>query len=98
MPLREKFSKKSNLAFSSRNRKWEGIGSNGEEEEDAPEWIEFQDRVDLRLGAITQLTEKGERERKRGRQLDEYQTTDISKYVELKERMHDNAWTCDMQI
>ena len=33
----EKFSKKSDLAFSSRNRTWEGVGLEGEEEEDAVE-------------------------------------------------------------
>ena len=56
MPRREKFWKKSDLAFSSQNRMWEGVGSKGEEEEDAPERKGFQNEVDLRLGAMTQLT------------------------------------------
>ena len=58
----EKFSKKSNLAFSSRNQTDEGVGS---EEVDASEQRGFQDEVDLRLGAMTQLTKTRERERKR---------------------------------
>ena len=53
MPRREKFSKKSDLAFSSWNQMCEGVGSDGEEEEeDAPERRGFRDGVDLRLGAI----------------------------------------------
>ena len=49
MPHREKFSKKSNLAFSSWNLIEKGVGS---KEVDAPERKGFQDKVDLRLGAI----------------------------------------------
>ena len=49
MTHRDKFSKKSDLAFSSRNQTCEGVGS---EEVDTPERKGFQDRVDLRLGAI----------------------------------------------
>ena len=56
MPCHEKFSKKSDLAFSSRNLMEEEVGSEGTEEEDAPERRGFQDRVDLRLGAMMQLT------------------------------------------
>ena len=56
MPRCEKISKKSDLAFWSRNQTWEGVGLDREEEEDAPEWRGFQDEVDLRLGAMTQLT------------------------------------------
>ena len=48
-PRLEKFSKKSDLVFSSRNRIEKGVGS---EEVDAPERKGFQDEVDLRLGAI----------------------------------------------
>ena len=48
-PRLEKFLKKSDLAFSSRNWTKKGVGS---EEEDAPEWKGLWDRVDLRLGAI----------------------------------------------
>ena len=55
MPCREKFSKKFNLAFLSWNRMWDGVGSEGEEEEDIPEWKRFQDGMDLRLGAMMQL-------------------------------------------
>ena len=33
---------------------------------------------------------EGEKERKRGRQSEKYQTTNISKYIELKVRMHGN--------
>ena len=40
------------------------MGSNGEEEEDAPERRGFQDGVDLRLGAIKQ-TNVREREKER---------------------------------
>ena len=43
------------------------MGSNGEEEEDAPERRGFQDRVDLRLGAIKQTNVRG-RERKKERE------------------------------
>ena len=63
MPRLEKFSEKSLWALSSRNRIEEGVGS---EEEDALERRGFWDGVDLRLGAIKQLTQereiKGERE------------------------------------
>ena len=48
-PRREKFSKKSDLVFLSRNRMCEGVGL---EEVDASEQRGFQDGVDLRLGAI----------------------------------------------
>ena len=37
---------------------WDGVGSEREEEEDAPEWRGFQDEVDFLLGAIKQLTER----------------------------------------
>ena len=55
MSRREKFSKKSDLAFSSRNLTEEGVGSKGMEEEDASERRGFWDEMDLRLGAMTQL-------------------------------------------
>ena len=42
---------------------------------------------------MTQLTYEGEKERKRGRQSEKYQTTIISKYIELKVRMHKHV-TC----
>ena len=54
----EKFSKKSDLAFSSWNLTWEGAGS----EEDAPERRGFRDEADLCLGAMRKLSER-ERER-----------------------------------
>ena len=64
MPHREKFSEKSLRTLSSQNLTWDGVGSEGEEGEDAPEQRGFQDGVDFRLGAIEQLTErKKERER-----------------------------------
>ena len=60
MPRHKKFYEKSDLAFSSWNRTWEGI----EYEEDAPEQRRFWDGVDFRLGALEQLTErKREREK-----------------------------------
>ena len=56
MSRREKFSKKSDLAFLSRNQTWEWVGSDREEKEDAPERRGFRDGVDLHLGAMLQLT------------------------------------------
>ena len=50
----EKFFEKSDLAFSSRNLTWKGVGL----EEDAPERRGFWDGVDFRLSAIEQLTER----------------------------------------
>ena len=52
-PRLEKFSKKSDLAFSSRSQTEEGMGL---EEVNAPEQRGFRDGVDLRLGVMTQLT------------------------------------------
>ena len=49
-PRLEKFSKKFDLAFSSRNRMWEEVES--KEENDTPERRGFRVGVDLRLGAI----------------------------------------------
>ena len=49
IPHLEKFSKKSDLAFSSRNRIEKGVGL---EEVDAPERRGFRVGVDLRLSAI----------------------------------------------
>ena len=54
MPHREKFSEKSFQALSSRNHTWEGVGL--EEEKDALEQKGFWDEMDLRLGAMMQLT------------------------------------------
>ena len=56
LPHREKFSEKSDLAFSSRNHTLDGVGSKGEEEEDAPKQRGFWDGMDLHSGAMTQLT------------------------------------------
>ena len=92
MPHHEKFSEKSDRAFSSRNLMWDGVGSEGEEE-DTLEWKGFRDGVDLRLGAIEKTNV-----RKRERQSEKHQQDNISKHKELKERMHENAWTCDIQI
>ena len=49
MPRREKFLKKSDLAFSSQNQTKKGVVS---AEEDAPEQRGFQDGANLCLGAI----------------------------------------------
>ena len=49
MPRREKFSKKSDLAFSSRNRTEKGVVL---AKEDSPKRRGFRDEADLRLGAI----------------------------------------------
>ena len=65
MPRREKFFEMSLQALSPQNRTWDGVGSEGEEEEDAPKWRGFRDGVDIRLGAITQLTKKKDREKER---------------------------------
>ena len=56
MPRCEKFSEKFDLAFSSQNCSRDGVGSEGEEEEDAPKQRGFWDGMDLRLGAMMQLT------------------------------------------
>ena len=64
MPRHEKLSKKSLQAISSQNLMREGVGSEGEEKEDALEWRGFRDRVNLHLGAIEQ-TNKRKRERER---------------------------------
>ena len=56
MPRREKFSKKFDLAFSSQNCSRDGVGSEGEEEEEAPKQRRFLDGMDLHLGAMMQLT------------------------------------------
>ena len=44
------------------------MGSKGEEEEDAPKQRGFWDGVDLRLGAMMQLTKEREREREKDNQ------------------------------
>ena len=62
MPRREKFSEKSLQALSSRNRMWDGVESEGEEEEDSPEQKGFRDVVDFCLGATEQLKKERERE------------------------------------
>ena len=92
MPRHEKFSKKSYLAFSSWNLTWEGVGS----EEDASERRGFWDGVDLRLGAIEQ-TNARRRERERERDVEKHQSSLVSKDRNKMVRLHENAWTCDMQ-
>ena len=59
--------------------------------EDAPECRGFLDKVDLRLGAMKQLTQEREidRERETIRKVPTAQC--ISKYKELKVHMHENA-------
>ena len=61
IPHLEKFSEKSVQVLSSQFRIEERVGS--EEEVDALEWRGFWDEVDLRLGAMMQLTQERERER-----------------------------------
>ena len=68
MPRREKLSKKSDLAFLSQNCTWDGVGLEGEEEEDALGRRGFWDKIDLRLGAMMQLTYETHRERERERE------------------------------
>ena len=70
MPHREKFSKKSFRALSSRNRTEKGVGL---EEEDAPEHRGFWDGVDLCLGAI-EHTNARKREGEREREAEKHQT------------------------
>ena len=48
----EKFFEKSLRALSSQNWTWDGVESEGEEKEAAPERRGFRARVDFRLGAI----------------------------------------------
>ena len=78
MPHREKFSEKSVQAFSSQNQMWEGVELVEGEEEDAPDWREFRDGVDLRLGAIEQLTER-EREREREKEKERERERNMQK-------------------
>ena len=76
-PRREKFSEKSFWASSSRNRIWEGVGS---EEDDAPERKGFWDGVDLHYGSIdiTNVNEKREREER-----DNQKSSKQFKYIEI---------------
>ena len=62
MPRCEKFSKKSDLAFLSWNHTRDGVGLEGEEEEDAPKRRGFRYEVDLHLGAMLQCKKERERE------------------------------------
>ena len=84
-PRLEKFSEKSYRALSSRNQTWEGVRS---EEVDASKWKGFWDRVDFRLGAIEQLTER-ERERIRKVPIQSiYKNIENVKYVCMKMHEH----------
>ena len=87
-PRLENFLKKSDLAFSSWNRTWEGVGS---EEVDALKRREFRDEVDFCLGAMTQLTERRkEGERKKSKKAPTqsiYQNIKNWRYVCMK--MHE---------
>ena len=93
MPRQEKFFEKSLRALSSRNWTWDGVELGGEEEEDAPEWRRFRDKVDLRLGAIEQAhTRKRERKKRTEKhEQDQYHKIENWRYVCMR-----NAWTCDM--
>ena len=76
MPRQEKFSKKSLQALSSWNLTWDGVGSEGEEEEeeDAPKRRGFRDRIDLHLGAIE---ETNARKREGERHVEKHQNKSI---------------------
>ena len=68
------------------------MGLEGEgEEEDALERRGFRDRLDLHLGAIEQTKERKRKREKEGDNQKSSNKTDISKYKELKVRMHENA-------
>ena len=68
------------------------MGSEREEEEDAPKQRGFQDGVDLHLGAIKQTNaRKREREREREEEEEEYQTYLISKRKKRMVRMHEKC-------
>ena len=72
------------------------MGLEGEEEEDALGRRGFWDKIDLRLGAMMQLTyeTQREREREREKQLENHQTRyNITKYRNLRVRMHEHV-TC----
>ena len=91
-PRREKFFEKSFWASSSRNRIWEGVGS---EEDNALERKGFWDGADLRLGAIntTNVNRKRGRERKTIRK--DPKQFKYNKYIEKRVRMHGecmNMW------
>ena len=53
----------------------------GSEEEEAPERRGFQDRVDLHLGAMKQLTQK---KRDRGREKDNQKSTNNTIYTRIQ--------------
>ena len=88
-----KFSKKSNLAFSSQNRKEKGVVS---AEKDAPKRIGFRHGADLRLGAIKadqRKRRKGEREREREKTIRKVpKQFKIYQRIYWKERTY--AWEC----
>ena len=69
------------------------MGSDGEEEEDALERRGFQDGVDLRLGAMMQLTLEIEKEREREIIKKAPNKIQYNKYRNSKVRMHENV-TC----
>ena len=61
---------------------------------DAPERRGFWDGVDLRLGAIDTIKvnrREREREKERDNQKSPKNNSNISRYIEKKERMHGNA-------
>ena len=93
-PRRENFSEKSFRASSSQNRICERVGS---DKDDAPEWREFWDGVDLRLGAID-TTNVNRKERERERQSEKSQhISNIARILKKEYICLGNAWTCDMQ-
>ena len=76
----EKFFEKSLRALSSQNWTWDGVESEGEEEEDASKRKGFQDGVDFRLGAIEQLTKERERKKGTNRKAPKVQYKNIKKW------------------
>ena len=94
-PCWEKFFEKYFRAFSSRNRIWEGVGS---EEDEAPERRGFWDGVDLRLGAInTTNVNKREREGRKRQSEKSQRNSNITSILKIEYVRMGNAWTCDMQ-
>ena len=92
-PRREKFFEKSFQASLSRNRIWEGVGS---EEDDVLERKGFWDGADLRLGAID--TTNVNRRRGKERQSEKLQSSsNITSILKRKYICIGNAWPCDMQ-
>ena len=93
-PYQEKFFEKSFRAFSSRDRRWVGVGS---EENDVPERGGFWDGVDLRFGVIN-MTNVNKRERGKKETIRiAPNSSNIASILKKEYVCMGNAWTCDMQ-